>query len=158
MGHTVVSVGVGAGVWAATGSPLAVPVAVASGVLVDVDHLYDYYRWFAKGDRRHLVLPFHAWEYSAAGLVLAFALWYHPLAVAAVLGHLAHLVADHLANPTHRFAYFLAYRVSCRFSREQLMFGPPPAFAEVLRANVPFWRWIEPRLVGLFSGIRRSGS
>ena len=43
VGHTLSAVGIGAVAWFTTGSPLAIPVALATGVLVDVDHVADFF-------------------------------------------------------------------------------------------------------------------
>ena len=50
IGHAVISSGVGVGVGLATGSPEAGALALGVGVLMDVDHAYDFYRWYAHGD------------------------------------------------------------------------------------------------------------
>ena len=39
IGHTAASLGLGGVAWAATGSPLALPVAVTKGAFVDLDHV-----------------------------------------------------------------------------------------------------------------------
>ena len=97
IGHTVVSVGIGAGIWASTGEPLALPLALATGVFSDSDHAIDVIDAQAY-DRRHIMLRlFHAWEYTAIALV-ALVIWYNPLLLAVFLGHLSHLVLDQIAN------------------------------------------------------------
>ena len=153
--HTVVSVGIGTVVWAATGSALSIPAAVAAGVLIDADHAIDFYLWYMKRDQRLLLIPFHAWEYSAAGLVAILTLWQEPWFLAAVLAHLAHMAADQLANPTRPMAYFLSYRASVGFRRERLLTGTPGPFADVLRKNIPLSRWLESWLASFASLFRR---
>ncbi len=128
--------------WAATGEPLAVPAALATGVLVDADHAIDFYRWYVKRDLRYLWLPLHGWELSIAALVIVAVLGWHPIAVAAVLGHLGHLTADQLANPVRPFTYLIGYRAALGFSRARLLSPVPlPPFAQVLSLNVPMW-WL----------------
>ena len=79
IGHAAVSSAVGIGVGAATGSPEAGALALGFGVLMDVDHLYDIYRWYVKGQSNRVYILLHAWEYSVAGLVVLAAVFFHPL-------------------------------------------------------------------------------
>ena len=110
VGHVLVSSAVAGGVWAATGSPVAAGVTVAVGVLMDGDHVYDYYQRYARGELGKLYVPLHAWEYSLLGLgLLAFGL-NHPIFLGAVLAHLAHVSSDHWHNGLGRFAYSITYR------------------------------------------------
>ena len=64
VGHSAISAGIGTGVWGVTGSPTAGGVALGVGVLIDVDHLVDYYRWYILRKNGKIFLIFHAWEYS----------------------------------------------------------------------------------------------
>ena len=87
--HTAVSSAVGVGVGAATGPPEAGALALGFGVLMDVDHLYDFYRWYVKGRSNRFYILFHAWKYSVAGLVVLAAVFFHPLLLATVAAHFA---------------------------------------------------------------------
>ena len=156
VGHTAVSAAIGGGVWAATGSALAFPVAFSSGVLIDADHALDFYNLYVKKDRRRLFLLLHGWEYGILGLVLIAAGWHHPLLVAAVLGHLGHLTADQIDNrPVNVLAYFVAYRLYCRFDLKRLFGEPYPTLSEALHHSIPLWRIIEPRLLRVGDRLRR---
>ena len=142
----MISLGIGGGVWAATESPLALPVAIATGVLIDTDHALDFFNWYVKRDQRYFLVLFHAWEYSAIGLGLMSALWYHPLFLAALMGHLGHLIADQLMNSLHPMAYSIGYRSFYRFDRKRFMGERLFPLSKVLHANLPFWLQIEPWL------------
>ncbi len=159
IGHTAVSVGIGTGVWAATGEPLAVPAAFAAGVLNDADHLVDYYLWYIKDDRRRLILAFHGWEYAVAGVALAALVWAHPALLAAALAHAGHLVGDQVANrPGSLFTYSLVYRARARFERTRLVRWTPPTLSDALNLGIPLWPSIEPRLpprVSRFLGLEQ---
>lgn len=144
----MVAVGVGAGVWAATGSPLAIPVAIGTGVLIDADHVLDFLDWFVSGDKRRMYVLFHAWEVSILGLLSLLFLG-HPLFVAAVLGYTGHLVADSLANRTHPLAYFMLYRLYRGFDRRYLTLNPDAMSLMLHRHDVPLWARIEPWLYRL---------
>jgi len=115
VGHTLVSSAVGGGVWLATGSPAAAVVTVGVGVMMDIDHLYDYYHWLIKRKPRRIYVLLHAWEYSFLGLVALALLGRDPLLMAVVLGHLAHVASDHLYNGMPRFSYFISYRIAKGF-------------------------------------------
>jgi hypothetical protein len=115
LGHTAISAAVGVGVGAATGSPEAGGIALGVGVLMDLDHLYDFYEWYIRGRSKRVYLLCHAWEYSAAGLVVLASVFFHPFLLAAVLAHLAHVVADQVHNRLPLFSYSIVYRLVKRF-------------------------------------------
>ena len=108
--HFLVSGVVGGGVWAATSSPAAAGVTVAVGVLMDADHLYDYYQRYARGKYGKLYVPLHAWEYSLVGLGLIALGLDHPIFLGAVLAHLAHVGSDQWYNGLKRLGYSITYR------------------------------------------------
>ena len=151
--HTAIALGVGTAVWAASGEPLAVPTAIAAGVLIDADHLIDFYLWFKKRDARRLYLILHTWELSAVGGLVWLAFWSHPLLLAAILAHVGHLVGDFVANrPKSILTYSLLFRAVLRFDRDRLI-EPPPTLSGMLDHNLPLWHLIEPRLPGKLSRL-----
>ena len=109
IGHTVISSAVAGSTWAITGSPAAAGVALGVGVLMDVDHLYDYYQRYVKGKKDRVYVLFHAWEYP---MIMSFIslVFYHPFLLAVILGHLAHVTTDHVWNRLTPFAYSITYR------------------------------------------------
>ena len=115
IGHTVISAALGVGAGAATGSPEAGAMALGVGVLMDVDHLFDFYQWYVRGKGKRIYLLFHAWEYSAAGLIALAVAFFHPLLLAIVLAHLAHVATDHFHNRLPPWAYFISYRIARKF-------------------------------------------
>ena len=137
--HAAVSAAVGGVAWAATGEPAAFAASMAVGVLIDVDHLLDFYNWYRRRDRRHLLVLLHAWEYSLAGLVALLAGLTDPLLVGALLGHAAHLAGDQVANPVRPMGYFLLYRLRHRFLRDRLLDQRLAPLDQVLEENVPLW-------------------
>jgi hypothetical protein len=145
IGHTFISGAVGVGVGAATGSPKAGALALGFGVLMDADHLYDFYQWYVKGRPNRVFVFFHAWEYSVAGL-LTLAVWFfHPLLLAVVLAHLAHVTADHFHNRLTPFAYFITYRLLKKFDRAFI--APQHSVTGAYRAwphLLPFGRLLQP--------------
>ena len=115
VGHSVASAGIGVGIWGVTGSPAAGVVALGVGVLIDVDHLFDFYLWYLRRKKGKIYLLFHAWEYSIAGLLILGLVWYHPVLLAAALAQLGHVAADHFHNRLAPWGYFITYRISVRF-------------------------------------------
>ena len=115
LGHTVISGALGVGVGAATGSPEAGATALGVGVLMDVDHLFDFYHWYVRCKGKRIYLLFHAWEYSAAGVIALAVVFFHPLFLALVLAHLAHVATDHFHNRLPPWAYFISYRIARKF-------------------------------------------
>ena len=71
-GHTIISLVAGGSVWAATGSPWALPAALAAGVLVDSDHLVDYAELALTMKRRHFFVPLHGYELVVVAFLAAF--------------------------------------------------------------------------------------
>ncbi len=138
-GHLLLSTAVGSAVGIATDTPAALPVAVATGALIDGDHLLDAYLWYRRRRRDLLVIALHGWEYLLALAVLGFATDWHPLSVAALLGYLSHLVGDQIANSVSARTYFLTYRASHRFRRGGAIFDVPPSFHQLLVESIPMY-------------------
>jgi hypothetical protein len=124
--HVSLSLPVAAGLSLATGRWEAGLAFAVGGVLVDLDHLPDYYMekgvtfslaqlnaHFAEHQARRLVLVMHAWEWNALTWA-AWALFGLPLWVAAfAAGWLAHLILDQRYNLLQPWAYwfFARYRI-----------------------------------------------
>ena len=160
LGHTVVSGAVAGGVWAATGSLPAAGIALGVGVLMDVDHLYDYYRWHVNPEDGKIFVLFHAWEYSLAGLVVWAFVFLNPLLLGAVLGHLAHVTTDHVANHLSRYAYSIVYRVAKGFDAAYIFpsgnsgHSHRPAFW-LFKLDRRLGNWLEWRIKALCQGSAR---
>ena len=120
VGHSVISAGIGVGVWGVTGSPPACGAAFGVGVLNDVDHLFDFYQWYIRRKKGKIYLFFHAWEYSIVGLLLVGLVYYHPVLLAVMLAHLGHVAADHFHNGLAPWSYFITYRAFVRFDAARI--------------------------------------
>ena len=123
VGHTAVSTVIGASVWGATGSPLAGAVAVGAGVVVDIDHLVDYYRWWVMRRPDKVLVLLHGWEYSIVGLLVLNLVFYHPIFLAVVLAHLGHVATDHFHNRLSPLGYSIVYRAWVRFDAQKIAPG-----------------------------------
>ena len=120
VGHTVISTAIGASIWGATGSPAAGGVAVGVGVLVDIDHLVDYYQEWVKRRPDLLLKLLHGWEYSIIGLLVVGFIYYHPLLLAAAVAHLGHVALDHFHHRSTPWVYFISHRAWLRFDARKI--------------------------------------
>ena len=161
--HLALSTVAGGAVWAITGEPLALPLTVGAGVLVDVDHSPDL--WWNLALRREPVAVYllHSWEWLA-GLMVVGVLTGSPWWLSAVVvGFGLHLLTDHLFNHGGRWSYSLIYRASKGFRMAKLAPGwEVDQTYEVLRKEVPvavmlieWWRRRSPSPVRSAAPNRR---
>jgi membrane-bound metal-dependent hydrolase YbcI (DUF457 family) len=149
-----VSVGIGAAAWAGGAAPLAVPVALAAGVLPDLDHLIDYFDSRDAGRQRHMLRPFHAWEYCLLASIVALSFYSNQLFLVAIVGYLSHIAIDQVSNRVHPLAYTLTYRILKGFRRRALtprLFEPGYGMDRPAR---PTWAVLEPTLWEIVVAIR----
>jgi membrane-bound metal-dependent hydrolase YbcI (DUF457 family) len=126
--HTGISAILGAGLWCLAG-PWAAAACLVAGVLVDLDHLFDYamnYPW-RRFHPRHFFHAFrlevldrvfvllHAWELVAAVWLAAWWSGWEPMLLGAAVGLGVHLLLDQIFNAHNPAAYLLAYRLLHRF-------------------------------------------
>ena len=121
--HATVSLGVGLLGWWWSRSPASLPLSLAVGTLVDLDHIADY-AWYALVKEHRLILPLHGYE-------LAFPLWWtvkQPLgqraAIVVVASYLLHLLSDELGNRTKPGTCSLIWRLVNGFRIESLSRDP----------------------------------
>jgi hypothetical protein len=129
-------------------------VALAAGVLPDLDHLIDYLDSKDAGRQRHMFRPFHAWEYILLASAVALAFYSNQLFQVAILGYLSHIVIDQLFNRVHPLAYSLAYRVLKGFRRRALTpqrFDPEYWMEQPAK---PYWAMLEPTLWRIVVAVR----
>ncbi len=92
---------------------------------------------------------FHGWEYTAVAF-MALSVWYHPLFLAAILGHLSHMTLDQLGNrASHPMAYSILYRIRRRFDHRQLV----PRYERRLK-HPPYWARLENLFWRIFAALR----
>jgi hypothetical protein len=109
-GHIAISLSIGGVLWLLTRSVPSVLVSLLVGVLMDLDHILDYYLWLVKEDRQRLFLLLHGYELFPPILIAAILLGWHPLLLAGALAFLAHLLTDQFSNRARPLTYFLTYR------------------------------------------------
>ena len=137
--HLGLSAAAGGAVWATTGEPWALPISVATGVLVDLDHGPDL--WWAFALRREPIATFvlHGWEWLLGLVVLGLFMGFPWALSAALVGYGLHLITDQMFNNGGLWSYSLVYRARHRFRAAEL--APDWDFDhayEVLRSEVPF--------------------
>ncbi|HMR62869.1 MAG TPA: hypothetical protein PKE64_02560 [Anaerolineae bacterium] len=123
--HALISASIGTAGWWLTGQPKACLVALASGVLPDLDHLIDYAYYNRRGEHR-LILPLHGYEFALLGTIIALRGGHKVLSVA-VISYFVHLLADQAENRTRRWGYSLLFRVWHHFRLEAISTMPEAA-------------------------------
>jgi hypothetical protein len=145
------SAAVGVGTWITTGQEVAVPLAVAAGVLPDADHLLDYYMWWVKRERRFLILFLHGWEYLLLGIGLYLFIFREPWFLAVVLGYATQVGGDQLFNGARWHTYLITVRATRGFRASKAVIDEAiPTSANALISSLPFgrnWarRWFDKR-------------
>ncbi|MBM3942645.1 MAG: hypothetical protein FJ316_06935 [SAR202 cluster bacterium] len=128
----------GAGMWAATGHPLALPVTVAAGFLVDADHAPDMWWSLALVRQPTAVYALHAWEWLAGMLALGIWIGFQWWLASAIAGYALHLVTDHVVNRGRPLTYSLIYRACHRFRMAEVAPSWTIEHAhEVLESEIP---------------------
>ena len=109
-------------------------VCFFSGILVDVDHYFDYvrdrglnfnikrfFRYTYGLQYDQLFIVFHAYEYLVPLALILIISEYNLLLVAASVGFTQHLLFDQFFNPVKPFAYFITYRLKNKCSKRSLL-------------------------------------
>lgn len=105
-----------------------------TGVLIDLDHLFDYFTTYrftlsfrriycacSRARFKRLYLLVHSYEIV---ILLWIAIYVFSLSnawKAVAIGMTQHLVFDQLTNPLKRYGYFLTYRVLHGFRKEMIV-------------------------------------
>ena len=118
--HLALSAAAGAAAWAVTDQPWALPVTLATGVLIDIDHGPDFWWSHVIGRKPVAVLILHAWEWLAGLLIIGIWAGFPWWMVAILVGYGLHVSTDHLFNRGRLLTYSLLYRASFRFEVSRL--------------------------------------
>ena len=135
------SVGLGGLFWAKSRDFQTFFVSLLFGVLIDVDHVFDYWfanrtlridlRKFLRGRYEHkskrVFVLFHAIEYVPFVYCFWAAFRGRKWAVVPTVALSSHLVADQLVNGVRPLAYFLSYRAKHGFRIEAVVDRPARA-------------------------------
>ena len=115
-GHLAASTAAGCFLWGVTSEPLALPITVASGVAVDIDHGADLW-WNLALRKKPVAMYFlHSWEWLivilAIGVQQGIPWWFSAMS----LGYGLHLITDRLSHGRATWRdYLLLYRAWHRF-------------------------------------------
>jgi len=142
--HLAVSLGLAALQRWRTGKLLPTVAPLASGFLIDADHLLDYrlYRRWPEGGRGRIILPLHGWEYLPLLAWLELGPLRRRSGYGLTLGLLAHLVLDQLTNEhTHPLVYSLLFRGAKGF-RADFFSGKAGQHAWRRAPVWKLWRWL----------------
>ena len=96
--------------WAVTKFPYSMLAATLTGVLIDLDHLLEYYRWFIKEDHTRVWLFLHSYELVVPAFLAGYLSGWDPVVLGVSFAFLGHLLTDQLTNPVGPLAYFFTYR------------------------------------------------
>ena len=138
--HVIVSLTLSALFWFFTKSLYASFACFISGVLVDLDHLIEFFIHYEKKDFtlrkffsvcrqmlfEKLYLFFHSCELLIL-LWLSYSFSKNVYLLAISIGYSSHLILDYIGNPLHVYSYFFIRRFMRKFETR-----------EILKNNFPF--------------------
>jgi hypothetical protein len=114
-------------------------VVLATGVLIDLDHLVDLALVRRVGQRRWIVLPLHGWELVGVLALEGFRVGGSRVARLAAVGLFTHLLLDLATNRVARPAFYsLLYRGWHGFRADRLR----PGGGDGGWVRQPWWRWL----------------
>ena len=145
-GHAVISLSIGGVLWAVTKSPYSMVAASLTGLMIDLDHLVEYYWWFVRGDNRRVWYFLHSYELVVPAFLAGYLSGWDPVVMGVSFAFLGHLLTDQLANPARPLTYFFTYRVMKGFRRSEL-FDVEWEDIERESLRMPFTR----RVLGIFN-------
>jgi hypothetical protein len=109
-------------------------VSFFSGVLIDIDHVFDYFLEFRKRfevkeffDVHHnrkilfFMAIFHSWELLALLSICAFLMSWNPWIVGTIIGFTQHIILDQIFNKNfNRLIYFFFWRMKNGFNMKRM--------------------------------------
>jgi hypothetical protein len=109
-------------------------VSFFSGVLIDIDHVFDYFLEFRKRfevkeffDVHHnrkilfFMAIFHSWELLALLSICAFLMSWNPWIVGTIIGFTQHIIFDQIFNKNfNRLIYFFFWRMKNGFNMKRM--------------------------------------
>ncbi len=104
-----------------------------SGVLIDCDHIIDYFWEFRNrfsvkeffdvyynGKSLFSMIVFHSWELLALLSICAFSMSWNPWIIGATIGFTQHIVLDQIFNKPSRWTYFFFWRLKNDFNMKKM--------------------------------------
>ncbi len=110
--------------------PLAL-ASLASGVLMDADHLPDFFlhhgprfnlkaffRASYEREYKRIFIILHSWELIVPGGLAAWLSGWNPWILGLLAGWIHHMIADQIVNRPHKWGYFITGRWRVRFDHD----------------------------------------
>ncbi len=136
--HIAISSALGAFIYMSLGSLPASASCLLGGVLIDIDHLVDYFVYAGAHFRVHefveachehrlkrLYLFFHSYELLGLLILITYLSGWNMVLLGLSVGTSAHLLCDQIVNgrkyKTRTYFYFLLFRISRGFRTESLV-------------------------------------
>lgn len=132
--HVIASGAISVFVWWHLKSAACAVTSFAAGVLIDLDHLIDYYANFrftlsirkiylrCLGMRlKRLYVLLHSYELVIALWAAIYAFRLSDIWKGIAIGFTQHLLFDQITNPLNTFGYFLTYRIVKGFRKEHIL-------------------------------------
>ena len=120
-GHAVVSISIGGVVWGITKSPYSFFAAAVAGVMIDLDHLVEYYWWFVREDNSRVWFFLHSYELLVPAFLASFLSGWDPVVTGASAAFMGHLITDQIVNPVAPLGYFFTFRAIKGFRRAEIV-------------------------------------
>jgi hypothetical protein len=130
--HITISLFFSAFLYAISKSWIVFGSSLISGVLIDLDHILDYFMAYGINIRikqffevcHNLKIPrvrliFHSWELLFLLSICAFVMRWNPWVVGTIVGFTQHIVLDQIFNKPNKWTYFFFWRLKKGFSSKR---------------------------------------
>ena len=131
--HITISLFFSAFLFAVSKSWIIFTSSLISGVLIDCDHVLDYFWEFRKRFRvkeffdihyneknLFFMVIFHSWELLALLSICAFSMSWNPWIVGVTIGFTQHIILDQIFNTSNRWTYFFFWRLRNGFNMKKM--------------------------------------
>ena len=130
--HITISLFFSAFLYAISKSWIIFGSSLISGVLIDLDHILDYFMAYGINIRikqffevcHNLKIPrvrliFHSWELLFLLSICVFLVGWNPWIVGTIVGFTQHIVLDQVFNKPNKWTYFFFWRLKKGFSSKR---------------------------------------
>ena len=130
--HITISLFFSASLYTISNSWIIFSSSLISGVLIDIDHILDYFMAYGINIRikqffevcHNLKIPrmrliFHSWELLILLSICVFLVGWNPWIVGTIVGFTQHIVLDQVFNKPNKWTYFFFWRLKKGFSSKR---------------------------------------
>jgi len=130
--HITISLFFSASLYTISNSWIIFSTSLISGVLIDIDHILDYFMAYGINIRikqffevcHNLKIPrmrliFHSWELLFLLSICVFLVGWNPWIVGTIVGFTQHIVLDQVFNKPNKWTYFFFWRLKKGFSSKR---------------------------------------